>query len=333
MNAPVFGASSGPYQQPGEWQVSLTTRNLVSRDHYRGTEEQVERQTLENYVTNRQNMFDLTISRAVTGRLTLSVGVPFVDATWASRDPAFPLPAARREIAQNGRGLGDISVTGRYWLFDPDAHPARNVAVGGGLKLPTGNARYQNTFIGRVDRVEKLRYVDQSAQPGDGGWGLMLEAQAFWRLKKVWLFGAGNYLANPQDTNGTPSIISILEVPVAGRFAGLDINSVPDQYLARAGATAPVWRGLGASLSWRMEGLRRYDLLGDSHGWRRPGTAMFVEPGISYTKGRHAVSFHMPIGYYYNRRPNPYTGFAGDATFPRHIFLSSYSVRLGGGGQ
>ncbi len=66
MNAPVFGASSGPYQQPGDWQVSLTTRNLVSRDHYRGTEEQVERQTLQNYVTNRQNLVDLTISRTVS---------------------------------------------------------------------------------------------------------------------------------------------------------------------------------------------------------------------------------------------------------------------------
>jgi hypothetical protein len=82
-----------------------------------------------------------------------------------------------------------------------------------------------------------------------------------------------------------------------------------------------------------MEGLRRYDLFGDSHGWRRPGTAMFVEPGVSYANGRHAVSFNVPIGYYYNRRPNPYTGIAGDATFPRHIFISSYSVRLGGQGR
>jgi hypothetical protein len=44
------------------------------------------------------------------------------------------------------------------------------------------------------------------------------------------------------------------------------------------------------------------------------------------------VTFSVPIGYYYNRRPNPYTGIAGDATFPRHIFLTSYSLRLGGRG-
>jgi hypothetical protein len=79
-----------------------------------------------------------------------------------------------------------------------------------------------------------------------------------------------------------------------------------------------------------MEGLRRYDLFGASHGWRRPGTEMFIEPGVSYQFGGHTFSFNVPIGYYYNRRPNPYTGNAGDATFPREIFLTSYSWRFGG---
>src|SRR5215208_4787402 len=58
---------------------------------------------------------------------------------------------------------------------------------------------------------------------------------------------------------------------------------------------------------------------------------MFVEPSVSYTQGQHTVSFTVPLGYYYNRHPNPYTDIAGDATFPRHIFLTSYSLRLGKG--
>ena len=56
---------------------------------------------------------------------------------------------------------------------------------------------------------------------------------------------------------------------------------------------------------------------------------MFVEPGVSYTQGQHTVTLSVPLGYYYNRHPNPYTGIAGDATFPRHIFLTGYSLRLG----
>jgi hypothetical protein len=328
--APVFGANRNPYQEPGEWQVSLSTRNLVSNDHYNGKVEQVQRQTLANYVTNKQNLLDLGISRVMTRRLSLTLGVPFVNSSWASRDPALPLPAARHEIAQNGRGIGDVSLTSRYWVFDPDTHLDWNVAAGAGVKAPTGNARAQDTFPGRTDTANILRYVDQSVQPGDGGWGLMMDGAAFWMVRRVLLFGSGSYLANPRDVNNTPSILTVLGISTTtGANAGLGVNSVPDQYLARVGGSVAVWKGISAALAWRMEGLRRYDLFGASHGWRRPGTEMFLEPGVSYSTGRHTVSFNLPFGYYYNLRPNPYTGNAGDATFPRQIFLGSYAWRFG----
>jgi hypothetical protein len=319
--------------KPGEWQLNLSARNLVSNDHYNGTVEQVQRQELQNYVENRQNLFDIGLTRVMTRRLSLSIGVPFVNSSWASRDPAYPFPQARREVPQHGRGIGDITVTSRMWLFYPPTHPNWNVSAGGGVKFPTGNARAQDVFKGRTDGVEALRYVDQSVQPGDGGWGAIFEGQAFWRVKRTFLFASGSYLANPRDQNDTPSIIAILGLPTdVGQFKGLGVNSVPDQYLARVGGTLHVWKGVNASVSWRVEGLKRYDLFGASHGWRRPGTEMFIEPGIAWALGPHMVTFNVPIGYYYNRRANPYTGIAGDATFPRQIFLTSYSFRLGGRG-
>lgn len=346
-NAPVFGANASPYQVPGVWQLNLTSRNLISNDHYNGKVEQHERQARENYITNRQNLFDIGLTRTLTKRVSVSLGVPFVYSAWAFRDPSSPLPGPRIENPQWGRGLGDITLTARSWIFNPDTHPVWNVAAGGGLKLPTGNAAYQDTFLvvrgslpgilgnpvpNFVPREEK-QYVDQSVQPGDGGWGVIVEAQAFWHVKRAFLFGSGIYLANPKDTNETPSILPILGVPAAPGTpnAGLNVNSVPDQYLARLGGTVHVWKGFSASLAWRMEGMKRYDLFGGSHGWRRPGTAMFVEPGVSYTHRQHTVSFNVPFGYYYNRHRNPYTNNPGDATFPRHIFLSSYSLRLGRG--
>ena len=329
-NAPVFGANASPYQQPGEWQVSLSSRNLVSNDHYSGTVEQVQRQQLENYVTNRQNLFDISVTRVLTRRVSVTLGVPFVNSSWALRDPAYPFPQPRREIPQHGRGLGDVSITSRAWIFDPQTHRDWNVSAGGGLKFPTGNSEYQDTFLRRTDRVEALQYVDQSVQPGDGGWGVMVEGQAFWRVKRTFLFASGSYLVNPKETNDTPSIIAILGLPTnTGQFAGLSVNSVPDQYLARAGGTVHVWKGFSATLAWRVEGLKTYDLFGQSFGWRRPGTEMFIEPGVSFSQGPHTVSFNVPFGYYYNRHPNPYTGIAGDATFPRQIFLTSYSMRIG----
>jgi len=333
--APVFGANRNVYWQPGEWQVSLSSRNLVSNDHYNGTEEQVQRQTQQSYVTNHQNLVDLSISRAMTPRLALTVAIPYVNSSWASRDPLMPLPAARHEIAQDGRGLGDVTVGARYWVLNPATHRSWNFSAGAGVKMPTGNAAAKDTFPGRTEpNVNIPRYVDQSVQPGDGGWGMMLEGNAFWLMKRVMVFGSGSYLANPRDQNETPSILTVLGInTTTGTNAGLGFNSVPDQYMARVGGGVGLWKGIGASLTWRMEGLKRYDLFGDSHGWRRPGTEMFIEPGVSYSNGRHTLSFNVPLGYYYNRRPNPYTGNRGDATFPRQIFLSSYAFRFGNKGQ
>lgn len=329
--APVFGANRSVYWSPGEWQVSLSSRNLVSNDHYNGKDEQVQRQTLQNYVTNRQNLVDISVSRAMTKRLALTAAIPYVNSSWASRDPLQPLPAPRHEIAQNGRGLGDITVGARYWILNPDTHLKFNFTAGAGVKMPTGNAAAQDTFPGRTEpTVNKLRYVDQSVQPGDGGWGVMFEGNAFWLVSRIMFFGSGSYLANPKDENDTPSILTVLgSNTTTGPNAGLGVNSVPDQYLARVGGSARIWKGFAGSLTWRVEGLKRYDLFGDSHGWRRPGTEMFIEPGVSYSNGRHTFSFNVPIGYYYNRRPNPYTGNRGDATFPRQIFLSSYAFRFG----
>jgi hypothetical protein len=345
----VFGANASPYAIPGDWQLNLSSRNLVSNDHYNGKAEQYERQERQNYITNRQNLFDVGVTRVLTPRVSVSVGVPFVYSAWAFRSPASPLPGPRVEEPQWGRGLGDISATGRAWIFEPDTHPNWNVSAGGGLKFPTGNEAYQDEFLvvrGAVQGIlgntipnfterRESQYVDQSVQPGDGGWGMIAETQAFWRVKRVFLFASGTYLANPKDTNGTPSIGAILgAAPAPGTpnaLARTGENSVPDQYLARIGGSVPLGRGFSASLAWRMEGLRRYDLFGESHGFRRPGTSLFIEPGVSYSRGHHTFAFNVPLAYYYNRHPNPITGSPGDATFPRHIFLSSYSIRLGRG--
>lgn len=329
-NAPVFGANATPYEAPGRWQISISSRNLVSNDHYSGTEEQLQRQTLANYVTNRQNLLDVGVGLQLTERFSVGLGVPYVNSSWASRDPRSPLPGPRREIEQNGRGLGDISVTGRYWVLDTLTHPDWNVMAGVGVKTPSGNPRTQDRYPDRNGENNQLRYVDQSVQTGDGGWGLMVEAHAFWKVKRVFVFGSGTYLANPRNTNGTPSLVVARggPPPAASNFDRL-VNSVPDQYLGRVGGTVPLWSGVAGSVAWRVEGLRRYDLFGDSNGFRRPGTSMFIEPGLSYSRGSGTVSLNVPLAFYYNRRPDPNTGLEGDATFPRQILLTSYSWRFG----
>jgi hypothetical protein len=326
QNAPVFGASGLETPQPGDWQLNVAVRTLRSDDHYRQDEYQAERDELGTYVINRQNLLDITVGYQATRRVSLAVGVPIVNSSWAVPTPIAP-PGPRQE--QNGRGLGDISLTGRYIVFDPGRHTRSNVIVGTGVKFPTGNTAYEDSYAFINGQNPGPKAVDQSIQPGDGGWGLLVDGQAFTTVKRTVLFVSGNYLANPRNTNDTPSIIVGLGVGGAPANANRRLNSVPDQYFLRAGMQVPVAKtGLTASLAWRMEGLKRYDLFGRSDGFRRPGYELFIEPGIQYSRGPSVFSVYVPIGYYRNRLPDPYTGALGDATFPDYVVLAGYSYRF-----
>ena len=331
QTAPVLGAAS-PYQQPGEWQVNLSLRQLQSDIHFRLDEHQVEREELGTFVINRQHAADLTASYAFSQRFSMSVGVPFSAASWSIPSPTSPVPGPRAQ--QDARGLGDISAMGRLWLLNTQNHTTGNIGIGVGVKLPTGKYDAQDLYPDRNGQNNQLRHVDQSIQPGDGGWGLMLEAQGFKRLGRAQVFGTGSYLANPRDTNGTPSLtVARLPPGVQPASSNFDrlVNSVPDQYVARLGTAVRVASRFGVSAAYRIEGQRRYDLIGKSHGFRRPGVAMFVEPGFSYSAGVQSFSLNFPISFYRNRKPDPYTGLQGDATFPRFIMMANYGYRFGNG--
>lgn len=329
QNGPVFG-SSNPYSVPGETQVNVSTRNLRSTDHYNGDVEQIQRQTLGTYVVNLQHAVDFTVSHTFTPRLSASVGVPFIVASWGIPSPTSPVPGPR--ATEHAHGIGDVSVSGRMWVLPTDKYTSGNLSIGVGLKTPSGNAGYKDTYVDRNGNNAQPRYVDQSVQPGDGGWGALFEVSGFKRIPYAEVFGTANYLANPRDRNTTTSG-SINRLPPGVAPTGNPdrwYNSVPDQYMARLGAAVPIKRtGFAGSIAWRAEGMPRYDLIGASHGFRRPGVEMFIEPGISYAKGRQMWGFQMPIAYYRNRFPDPYTGAAGDATFPNYIFLASYGYRFG----
>ena len=131
QNGPVFG-SSNPYSQPGETQVNVSTRNLTSTDHYSGDVEQVQRQTLGTYVVNVQHAVDVSVSHTFTERLSMSIGVPFVAASWGIPSPTAPTPGPR--ATENARGLGDISVSGRYWLLPTSRFTSGNISAGIGVK-------------------------------------------------------------------------------------------------------------------------------------------------------------------------------------------------------
>ena len=100
--------------------------------------------------------------------------------------------------------------------------------------------------------------------------------------------------------------------PVARKDAGAcdEQLSVVDQFGARLGVGAPLKfaKGLGASLSARMEGVPSSDLIGGSAGFRRPGYSIGIEPGLSYSWKRNSLSRRSMSS---SRATTPSTGSSG----------------------
>ena len=320
QTSPMFGTTS-PNQEVGTWNLTFTARNSTADKHYNGTVRQIQRELEQTYVVNRQNSLTATISYQFSPRLSLNAGIPYIESSWGIPSPRSGGPEARAN--ENSHGLGDITTLARFSLFNPASARSWNLQIGGGVKFPTGNRNATDVFPDGNGNNNLERYVDISVQPGDGGWGLILDLQGFKSMGRFMAFGSGTWLANPRDT-GTASRGNLIT-----NTSPSNVNTVSDQFVFRAGTSVTIIRQLAATIAWRMEGVPRYDLMGASHGFRRPGVTMYWEPGITVMSANgHSVSFNMPIGYYYNRFRNPYTGNPGDSTFPEYVAIATYSMPL-----
>lgn len=78
---------------------------------------------------------------------------------------------------------------------------------------------------------------------------------------------------SPQEENGVPTYRSNPYERVM---------SIADSYQARGGLEFLIWpkAGLILSLAGRADGVPVYDLVGGSDGFRRPGFAVSIEPGL-----------------------------------------------------
>ena len=111
-------------------------------------------------------------------------------------------------------------------------------------------------------------------------------------------------------------------------------NAVTDQYLLEGGAAHPFKkvRGLAVLFGPRMEGVPARNLLpvGDNLGFRRPGFAISVEPGVQYVRNGQMFSFTIARAIYRDRTvsvPDSLTGGHGDAAFANWVWLATYTFR------
>ncbi len=251
---------------PGEWDLALAYRNILSTDFFVGSKE-VDSATDPRL---RLHSVDVSAHYAFTRQWSASVILPVVDSTSSS----IHLDGNRHSIS-TGPEVGDLRLLTNYWIFDPDVEDKGNLGFSLGVKVPTGDEALTGSF--KTPTGSQRAVLDISQQPGDGGWGAIIETLFFREIfDGVSIYGSGSYLFNPTNTNDTESLQSLVDPTATFN------NSVPDQYSARLGLATEVLPGLSFGLGGRIEGIPVNDLFGGSDGFRRPGRSIFVEPSVDW---------------------------------------------------
>lgn len=291
MNA--YDASKN--KNSGGWNFSINSRYFKSFRHFVGTVEQKQRVQQGNQVINRVFSTELGLTHQINERWSLGFFAPVSSNT---RSSLYEHDGKNR-YSTYSFGLGDVRLAAYYWLTNPQKMAKFNMQVGLGLKLPTGDYRYQDYFY-KNDSTKILGPVDQSIQLGDGGTGITLETNIFYSFsEKAGLYFNGFYLFNPREQNG----ISTARGGAASASSilyGSDVMSVPDQYMLRLGATVRADH-FNFSGGMRMEGLPAKDLIGGSPGFRRPGYVLSAEPVVAYMAMHTQFYVSVPVAVQRNR--------------------------------
>jgi len=310
----------------GEFNIQTGYRYFKSFRHFRGDHEETNRVDEGTNVINHSNFLDLSISYGITDRLYAEMNIPY---TWNARSSLYEHGGNglgdRHETSS--QGVGDFRFSVGYWLFEPGKKNF-NYSLGLGLKLPTGRYDYTDTFYnqGPNDDQNIEGVVDQSIQPGDGGKGFTVDIRGYHSLSDNFGLSVNiYYLFNVTETNG-----------VLTRNGRSEFSS-PDQFAVRLGSYYSALSGFNAYLGGRIEGVPSSDLIGGSAGYRRPGYAVSVEPGIGYFKHNYSIFASVPIALYRNRTQSyedkqrtAETGVyrIGDAAFADYLVNVGISYRF-----
>lgn len=330
----------------GDMQVGMGYRGFHSYKHFRGPHEETYRVGEGTDVRNDVNAFDLIFTYGLTDRWSTTLDVPYTF-NWRSSKYEHGNDPNGVDVRRstNSHGVGDIRLQFDRWMIDPnDADANGNFTLGAGIKLPTGNFAYQDTFYYRgTEGSNQLKEVDQSIQLGDGGWGFSLQSQGYAKLESDYLFAYYSiyYLFTPGDTLSWEKRVDKID-PANEPTVNFSIS---DQYLLRGGITyTPTsFAGSAFNLGFRYEGIPVEDVFGETNGRRRPGKVLSIEPGITYVTGNHIFSLNVPVALYRNRTQSVQDierqlidpGDSedprwGDAAFSDYTLFFNYSFRIFG---
>lgn len=317
FTTPSLGGQNGQDVAQHEWQIGVAYRRLTADKWFVGHDVRDDRAPFGKPLSLNINSADVTVRYGLTSRANVALTLPF------SNGAQTRFYADGQPHRVSARGLGDMTLIGNLWWGDPTANPSRNLAIGVGVKAPTGNNSVMDDFFTTTGTTRAQ--VDQSIQLGDGGVGIILQTQAFDRLTGN-LFGylSGSYLVSPQKKT------DVQFVKADGTGSGIYL-SVPDVYSARMGVAYAIWpaHGLVGSLGGRMDGIPLRDLIGGGDdGFRRPGYSLFADPGLSFAVAKGTFTLSTPIRVGQNFSPDLTTGHPVGGDLANYLVFGGYTVRF-----
>ncbi len=309
------------------WALSTDYRYFNSIHDYVG---RTENARIGTGVFNKSNFTDFGLTYIFDSRWSATLTVPFVvnDRSQVTNGLRYHTDSV---------GIGDTSIEGNYWVFDPRGHPKGNILLGLGLQMPTGNDKAMGEFLSYNKTINaytaKAQPVDQSIQPGTGGWDGILDLYAFHQVAVQGLnaYLSATYTFVPfQNENGVPTYRG-------NPFEA--ITGITDSYLYRAGLEYQLLPKYGVSVSWglRMEGVPVKNWFGDSAGFRRPGYSVDWEPGVAWSHRNISLRLYVPYSIYHDRTQSladqKYTVVTGkyqhgDAFFANYEIVAGFSIKL-----
>ncbi len=302
FTSPNLGGQAASFLRPHEWQVGIGIRQVATHRFYVGNAETESAAPGRQPVRLHLNSLNLSAAYGLSERTSLTLAVPMSSST----DSHFHPDGERHSTSATG--IGDISLTANYWLAQPTRHPFTNAQVNLGVKTPTGSVHKTDDLFAANGSVSQ-QPVLQTLQPGDGGFAIILQLQAFQRLtSRLSAYQVGSYSASLK------SHTDVMQPPAGVEWA------VPDVYTGRLGlawAAVPN-HGLSLSLGGRIDGTTTADLIGGHEDYfRHAGYTMYVDPGVSWVTGLNQFTVSVPVRVRHNYLA---------------MTLSNGNVRAGAGG-
>lgn len=318
FSTPVnLGGEGEVYQRAHEWQLTLAYRRLTSNEWFIGSRDQSALAPGGSSPIFKVHTLVADVGYLLTERFSVRLSVPISTASFSR------VWADRLRHEQTATGIGDVSLAGEGWIFSPRTHSRGNIGLGLGVKAPTGSHTIDSKFYSATGAVDFP--ADQTIQPGDGGWAVLLDAQAFRAITEwAYTYASGSYMVSPKKQSDV-------------RFQPTSTTywSVPDVYSARAGGAFSVLpeQGLTLSLGGRVDGIPVHDLIGggDDSTIKRTAYVLFADPGLSLSRGKGTFTVSVPYRVKVNRQKSLFeqrTNGTNGGGFAKYLIFASYSHRI-----